>query len=145
MKGIHALLVGVIGGLVLGTVVFGLGATPLQVCFISSLVLFLFSTTSLIIFSLVGWPDSLLSFDYYDLHRIVIGVTATTALMGMMVKGAEKLSVTLSVSMASGLLISALGTILYVVASIVALHSVRKSFTPQRIRSDNWGRSYFHS
>lgn len=88
--------------------------------------LFLFSTGSIFVFSIRGWPEHYPGFDYYDLHRVIIGGSLTLGVLGVLMKAGEKLSQILSITLVSGFVVALSGLALYLLLGAGLVYALRR-------------------
>ncbi|MDC0357568.1 hypothetical protein OAO01_02040 [Oligoflexia bacterium] len=92
MKSRRALAAGGSFGFFLALSAIQFDAAPLHVLFSATLIAFIYSSCSLLFFSVFGWPRRSFGLDIYDINKLVLGATATAASVALLYATAAKVA-----------------------------------------------------
>ena len=90
-----------LAGSAIGTIIFFVGIPagiqPVQMTFVGTLILFGFTSLSLLVFSIIGWPQHSMYLDFYDFSKIIIGLALSIISAGILFAASLKIAALFSI------------------------------------------------
>jgi hypothetical protein len=116
MRDSTALTVGASLGAVCSLAALPIGFAPIEISFAAAVVLFVFTFSCVIVFTLFGWPNRSIGFDFYDLNRSIVGLCLAALVVSFTAAMTEKVADTFSLNLLVAGTVSLLAIALYIAA-----------------------------